>query len=504
MNAGRVALSVALSDQGGQSSPGQDLSGDFETQGSIALEVGSLSLTVELAGADLTEPYSFIPSNAADVIAFEAAVRALATVPDATLTLDDGSLPDAEAPTVAIAAQDDISEAETASLSASVSGGTYDALAYAWSDGGAGGSFSAQAASTVYTPPDVGSDTAVTITCTVTATGTGTNAADGTSDTASDTESFTVRAAVDVRVEGGTRHEIEGGGTPLVEQPDPAEITAYAITSTPQAESDTYGELEVIEFTATFDTAVDVTGTPQFPMNLGQSPSGNPEYADYASGSGTTELVFEWVVSDTDEDTNGIYLFGPNDADLGDGPRDGIRLNGGTIRNAGTSVDADLEWPDNGTRGTKSGHKVDGPGHPAAAPVQVTGGIRHGIEGAGVPAVAQIAGSDVRVTGGVRHGIEGAGRADRRAVRFGRARTGRDAPRHRGRRRSVRRAGRARNRRHASRNRRGRRACRRADCRIGHARVGRHAARDRGKRHARRVAAGGIGRSSRGRRAPRD
>ena len=105
-----------------------------------------------------------------------------------------GPRPAASAPAVTIAPQADIGIGQTASLSASVSGGTYDALAYAWSDGGAGGSFSAQAAATIYTPPSVSADTAVTVTCEVTATGTGTNALSGTSDTSSDTETFVVRA----------------------------------------------------------------------------------------------------------------------------------------------------------------------------------------------------------------------------------------------------------------------------------------------------------------------
>ena len=140
-----------------------------------------------------------------------------------------GPLPDADAPAVTIADQSDITKNETASLSVSVSGGTYDALAYAWSDGGAGGSFSAQAASTVYTPPDVGADTAVTVTCEVTATGTGTNAADGTSDTGSDTETFVVRSSADVQVAGGTRHGIEGAGVPRLAQVPRAASQAIAL-----------------------------------------------------------------------------------------------------------------------------------------------------------------------------------------------------------------------------------------------------------------------------------
>ena len=132
----------------------------------------------------------------------------------------------------------------------------------------------------------------------------------------------------------------------------PAEVTDTQITSTPAALPDTYGLGEVIEFTVMWDGQVDVTGTPRFPMNLGV-PAGGPEYADYAGGGGTAELTFEWVVAASDSDTNGIFFYGDTDTqDRGD-----IDLNGGTIRNLGTTVDADLTTLN---RGTKSDHKVDG------------------------------------------------------------------------------------------------------------------------------------------------
>ena len=105
-------------------------------------------------------------------------------------------LPDASAPSVTISTQGDVYADQSAALAALLGGGTYDALAYAWDDGGAGGSFDAQAAQVVYAPPAVSADTTVTITCVVTATGTGVRAADNTSDTADDTETFVVRYRV--------------------------------------------------------------------------------------------------------------------------------------------------------------------------------------------------------------------------------------------------------------------------------------------------------------------
>ena len=101
-------------------------------------------------------------------------------------------LSDAAAPNVTIAAVGSVDEDDTLALSASVSGGTYDSLSYAWSVISGGGSIAGGGANVTYDPPNVSSDTAVTVRCTVTATGTGNNAENGTSDTDADDEIFTV------------------------------------------------------------------------------------------------------------------------------------------------------------------------------------------------------------------------------------------------------------------------------------------------------------------------
>ena len=117
--------------------------------------------------------------------------------PEADTAIAFRFIPPAEAPTVTIAAQADIDEDETASLSASISGGTYDGTpSYAWAILTGGGSISGSGSSVTYTPSDVASNQLIQVRCTVTVTGTGTNAEDGTSDTASDTETFTVRALI--------------------------------------------------------------------------------------------------------------------------------------------------------------------------------------------------------------------------------------------------------------------------------------------------------------------
>jgi hypothetical protein len=62
---------------------------------------------------------------------------------------------------------------------------------------------------------------------------------------------------------------------------------------------------------------VDVTGTPQLTLNIG----GAPVQANYASGSGTSELIFTYTIQAGDTDANGISI----DANS-------LTLNGGTIK----------------------------------------------------------------------------------------------------------------------------------------------------------------------------
>ena len=131
----------------------------------------------------------------------------------------------------------------------------------------------------------------------------------------------------------------------------PATIINTVIASIPTAAVDTYGEGEIIRFVVTFSSVVDITGNPRFPMNLGQSPIGSPEFVDYTGGSGTTELTFEWLVASTDEDTNGVFLY----ANRSEGV---LNTTDGTVRNAGSSINADSDL--NILGGTQSGHKVDG------------------------------------------------------------------------------------------------------------------------------------------------
>ena len=125
--------------------------------------------------------------------------------------------------------------------------------------------------------------------------------------------------------------------TNKVPQP-PAVISMVEITSDPGMDSN-YATGDDIEVTATFDQAVAVTGKPRIEVRLGTgSPTGR--WAEYASGSGTTALVFSYTVLATDEsDTDGIEV-----GDTATFSADNVDLNGGTITVVATGEDASLAY----------------------------------------------------------------------------------------------------------------------------------------------------------------
>ncbi len=84
---------------------------------------------------------------------------------------------------------------------------------------------------------------------------------------------------------------------------------------------------ETIEVELVFNRAVDVTGTPRLALTIGSA----TRQASYASGTGTTSLVFRYVVASGDADADGLSI--------GAGA---LTLSGGTIRLAGGTLDATL------------------------------------------------------------------------------------------------------------------------------------------------------------------
>lgn len=118
---------------------------------------------------------------------------------------------------------------------------------------------------------------------------------------------------------------------------DALEPTIQTVAS-PQdgTDVDTGGTVQVV---VTYDEAVVVTGTPQIPLfeNDGTTPlAGNSGLADYASGSGTTAITFEYTVDAGDNEATGIKI-GPD-----------ISLNGGTIEDAAGNA-ADLTFAQEST-----------------------------------------------------------------------------------------------------------------------------------------------------------
>ncbi len=155
-----------------------------------------------------------------------------------------------------------------------------------------------------------------------------------------------VRATND---EGTGSWSDSGSGATNAETPDAPTITAVAVTSTPQLETDTYGEDETIEVSVTFSEAVNATSDTDFVLSV----SGDKR-APLVRGSGTTTLAFGYTVASSDDDDNGIWI-GDQDRTLA-GDRNGNPQNG-AITSVATSTAADLAHAE---LGQLSGHKVDG------------------------------------------------------------------------------------------------------------------------------------------------
>ena len=122
----------------------------------------------------------------------------------------------------------------------------------------------------------------------------------------------------------------------------PPGVSGLALNS--PATDDTYGLGDVIEATVTFNKAVDVTGTPQLALGIGEQ----TRQASYASGTGTASLVFRYTVVAADADSVGLSI-----------GASALTLNGGTIDAAGGTTDALLGLGGHAVSNSAS-HKVDG------------------------------------------------------------------------------------------------------------------------------------------------
>ena len=127
-----------------------------------------------------------------------------------------------------------------------------------------------------------------------------------------------------VRDSAGNRIADTGAQSVANEVPrPPAAITMVEITSDPGSDA-IYSTGDAIEVTATFDRAVAVTGRPRIRLRLA-SANAVERWAEYKSGSGSTELAFSYTVRSSDES-------GPNGIAVGGSTSGAIDLNGGTIK----------------------------------------------------------------------------------------------------------------------------------------------------------------------------
>ncbi|MCB1738055.1 MAG: DUF4347 domain-containing protein, partial [Gammaproteobacteria bacterium] len=96
-------------------------------------------------------------------------------------------------------------------------------------------------------------------------------------------------------------------------------VSGIAISSDSGGQNNTLNAGDTLYVTVTMDEATNVTGTPQLALNIG----GSTVQADYASGTGTTNLVFSYTIQAGQTDIDGISV------DI-----DSLSLNGGTLRDA--------------------------------------------------------------------------------------------------------------------------------------------------------------------------
>ena len=129
---------------------------------------------------------------------------------------------------------------------------------------------------------------------------------------------------------------------------------SVAITSTPVDAAEGYAAREAITVRVTVAEAVTVTGSPYLVLDVG----GVARRAFYASGSGTGDLEFVYVVARGDVDVDGVSLCSDTELDTDCGQ---IALGGGSIRAVYDLADAELDLP---ALGDQSGHKVDGKERP--------------------------------------------------------------------------------------------------------------------------------------------
>ena len=106
------------------------------------------------------------------------------------------------------------------------------------------------------------------------------------------------------------------------------DLTGPKVTSITTATSDgVYTDDDVnpsnsdtISFTVNFDEPVTITGNPRIPISNITDANGNPVYATYVSGSGTSSPTFVYTVKEGDL-SNGVQIVSSGSIDLNGGRR---------------------------------------------------------------------------------------------------------------------------------------------------------------------------------------
>ena len=92
--------------------------------------------------------------------------------------------------------------------------------------------------------------------------------------------------------------------TAISSQLTSSDTTAPTVSSVSVPADGTYGAGQTLSFTVNTTEAITVTGTPQIALTIGSA----TEQATYASGSGSTALVFSYTVQAGDVDADGIAV----------------------------------------------------------------------------------------------------------------------------------------------------------------------------------------------------
>ena len=124
-----------------------------------------------------------------------------------------------------------------------------------------------------------------------------------------------------------------------------AAVSGVAVSSAPAAGDSTYVLGERVEVTVTFSRPVSVTGAPRLALTVGAQ----TRQAAYASGTGTTSLVFGYTVVAADADADGIGVGAA-----------ALTLNGGAIADARDGATAATLGLGANAIANDAAHKVDG------------------------------------------------------------------------------------------------------------------------------------------------